>query len=148
MTSLMRTDRDDRVRAALYRAGILANRTPHFRRETRDEVNRALDLLERQLGLNRTSPAEASWAIQVLMRAHASIAFGLLRDVDFADRFAPALRHLGLRGIGDRLDEVPGSIMARPIPGPTGARRHRDELPAPERIDAEGEPLPPPPGYY
>jgi hypothetical protein len=111
-------------------------------------VNRALDLLERQLGLNRTSPAEASWAIQVLMRAHASIAFGLLRDVDFADRFAPALRHLGLRGIGDRLDEVPGSIMARPIPGPTGARRHRDELPAPERIDAEGEPLPPPPGYY
>jgi hypothetical protein len=43
---------------------------------------------------------------------------------------------------------VPGSIMALPIPGPTGTRRHRDELPSEDRIDAEGEPLPPPPGYY
>jgi hypothetical protein len=148
MTSLVRTDRDDRVRAALHRAGILANRTPHFMPETRREVNRALDVLDRQLGLNRTSPAEASWAIELLVRAHPSIAFGLLRDVDFAERFAGALRHLGLRGIVDRLDEVPGSIMALPISGPTGTRRHRDELPSAERIDAEGEPLPPPPGYY
>jgi len=38
--------------------------------------------------------------------------------------------------------------MALPIAGPTGTRRHRDELPSGERIDAEGEPLPPPPGYY
>ncbi|MDP9243629.1 MAG: hypothetical protein M3O77_00920, partial [Chloroflexota bacterium] len=148
MTSLVRTDRDDRVRAALYRARILANRTPHFMPQTRGEANRALDVLERQLGLNRTSPAEASWAIELLMRAHPSIAFGLLRDVDFVERFAGALRHLGLRGIVDRLDEVPGSIMALPISGPTGARRHRDELPSAERIDADGEPLPPPPGYY
>ena len=144
----MGTDRDDRVRAALYRARILANRTPHFSRQTRDEANRALEVLERQLGLNRTSPAEASWAIELLMRAHPSIAFGLLRDVYFVERFAGALRHLGLRGIVDRLDEVPGSIMALPISGPTGTRRHRDELPSGERIDAEGEPLPPPPGYY
>ena len=144
----MGTDRDDRVRAALYRARILANRTPHFSRQTREEANRALEVLERQLGLNRTSPAEASWAIELLMRAHASIAFGLLRDVYFAERFAGALRHLGLRGIVDRLDEVPGSIMALPIPGPTGTRRHRDELPSGERLDADGEPLPPPPGYY
>ena len=144
----MGTDRDDRVRAALYRARILANRTPHFSRQTREEANRALEVLERQLGLNRTSPAEASWAIELLMRAHPSIAFGLLRDVYFVERFAGALRHLGLRGIVDRLDEVPGSIMALPISGPTGTRRHRDELPSGERIDAEGEPLPPPPGYY
>ncbi|MEP6680848.1 MAG: hypothetical protein ABJB65_05155 [Chloroflexota bacterium] len=148
MTSLARTDRDDRVRAALYRARILANRTPHFRRETRDEVNSALGILERQLGLNRTSPAEASWAIELLMRAHPSIAFDLLRDVAFAERFSGALRHLGLRGIVDRLDEVPGSVMALPITGPTGTRRHRDDLPSAERIDADGEPLPPPPGYY
>ena len=148
MTSLVGTDRDDRVRAALYRARILANRTPHFRPQTRDEVNRALEILERQLGLNRTSPAEASWAIELLMRAHASIAFGLLSEPAFADRYAGALRRLGLRGIGDRLDEVPGSIMALPIPGPTGTRRHRDELPSEDRIDAEGEPLPSPPGYY
>ena len=144
----MGTDRDDRVRAALYRARILANRTPHFSRQTREEANRALEVLERQLGLNRTSPAEASWAIELLMRAHPSIAFGLLRDVYFVERFAGALRYLGLRGIVDRLDEVPGSIMALPISGPTGTRRHRDELPSGERIDAEGEPLPPPPGYY
>jgi hypothetical protein len=148
MTSFVGTDRDDRVRAALYRARILANRTPHFSRQTREEANRALEVLERQLGLNRTSPAEASWAIELLMRAHPSIAFGLLRDVYFVERFAGALRHLGLRGIVDRLDEVPGSIMALPISGPTGTRRHRDELPSGERLDADGEPLPPPPGYY
>jgi hypothetical protein len=41
---------------------------------------------------------------------------------------------------------VPQSIMIDPIPGPTGGRRHRDELPPEERVDAEGRPLPPPPG--
>ncbi len=111
-------------------------------------MNSALGILERQLGLNRTSPTEASWAIELLMRAHPSIAFDLLRDAAFAERFAGALRHLGLRGIVDRLDEVPGSVMALPITGPTGTRRHRDDLPPAERIDADGEPLPPPPGYY
>jgi hypothetical protein len=64
------------------------------------------------------------------------------------DRFAPAIRRLGLRGIGDRLDEVPHSIMALPIAGPIDGREHRDDLPAEERVDAEGRPLPPPPGYY
>ncbi len=38
--------------------------------------------------------------------------------------------------------------LAEPIPGPTGGRRHRDDLPAQERTDAVGRPLPPPPGYY
>jgi hypothetical protein len=38
--------------------------------------------------------------------------------------------------------------MALPVPGPLGDRDHRDELPADERLDAEGNPLPPPPGYY
>ena len=64
--------------------------------------------------------------------------FGLMRDDDFADRFAPALRRLGLRGITDRLDEVPHSVMALPIPGPIGDRAHRDDVPAAERLDAEG----------
>ena len=84
----------------------------------------------------------------MLNRAHSSLLFGLLRDQAFADRFAPALRRLGLRGISDRLDEVPQSVMALPIAGPIGDRDHRDNLPPEERVDAEGNPLPPPPGYY
>ena len=43
-----------------------------------------------------------------------------------------------------RLDEVPHSVMAQPISGPTQGRRHRDELPAEERVDASGRRLPPP----
>jgi hypothetical protein len=58
------------------------------------------------------------------------------------------LRRLGLRSISDRLDEVPSSVMALPIHGPLGDRDHRDELPAEERLDAEGNALPPPPGFY
>lgn len=141
-------DRDARVRDALYRAKLLVNRTPHFTRATRREANRALDALEAQLGLNQVNAAEAARALELLMRAHSSIAFGLLRDRDFADRFGAALRRLGLRGVADRLDEVPGSVMALPIPGPIGERRHRDDLPPDERTDAEGDPLPPPPGFY
>jgi hypothetical protein len=76
------------------------------------------------------------------------LAFGLLRDPDFAERFDPALRQLGLRGITQRLQEVTHSVMAQPIPGPTRGRRHRDDLPAPERLDADGNPLPRPPGFY
>jgi len=86
--------------------------------------------------------------IELIVRANPSLAFGLLRDPGFVDRFGAALRHLGLRGIEQRLDEVPHSVMAEPIPGPTGGRRHRDELPDAERVDAEGNPLPPPPGFY
>lgn len=91
---------------------------------------------------------EAARGIELLNRAHSSLAFGLLRDASFVDRFGESLRHLGLRGLEHRLDEVPGSVMARPIPGPIGGRRHRDDLPAEQRVDAEGNPLPPPPGYY
>lgn len=123
------------------------NRTPHFTTQTRREANRALDLLEGQLGRNQVSVPEAARGIELLLRAHASLAFGLLRDGAIAERFSAALRHLGLRGIEQRLDEVTGSVMAVPIPGPTGGRRHRDELPADERFDAEGNPLPPPPGF-
>jgi hypothetical protein len=141
-------DRDARVRAAIYRTQLLTNRTPHFTVQTRREANGALDALQRQLGLNQVNLVDSMRAIERLMRAHASLAFGLLRDPDFADRFAPALRQLGLRGITQRLDEVTHSVMAEPIPGPTGGRKHRDELPASERFDAEGNPLPPPPGYY
>ena len=142
------TSRDARTRAALYHTLLLFNRTPHFTTQTRREANRALDMLEGQLGLNQVNVAEAVRGIELLNRAHSSLTFGLLRDEAFVDRFGPALRHLGLRGIDQRLDEVPGSVMAEPIPGPTGGRRHRDDLPAQERTDAVGRPLPPPPGYY
>lgn len=124
------------------------NRTPHFTTRTRREANRALDLLDGQLGLNQINVPEAARGIELLNRAHSSLIFGLLREPAFTARFGPALRQLGLRGIEQRLDEVPGSVMAQPIPGPTGGRRHRDELPSDERIDAAGNPLPSPPGYY
>jgi hypothetical protein len=134
------------ARAALYRTRVLVNRTPHFTTRARREANRALDLLDAQLGLNQVNLPEAVRGVELLIRAAPSLAFGLLRDAAFVDRFGAALRHLGLRGIGQRLDEVPQSIMIDPIPGPTGGRRHRDELPADERVDAEGRPLPPVPG--
>jgi hypothetical protein len=141
-------NRDARVREALYRTKLLVNRTPHFSKATRKEANRALDTLERQLGLNQVNAYESARAIELLNRAHSSLAFGLLRDEDFTERFGPALRRLGLRGIADRLDEVPSSVMALPIPGPIDGREHRDDLPADDRVDAEGNPLPPPPGFY
>jgi hypothetical protein len=148
MTALPLTERDAQTRAALYRTRLLVNRTPHFTTQTRREANRALDLLESQLGRNQVNVAEAARGIELLNRSAPSLGFGLLRDPAFVDRFAAALRHLGLRGIEQRLDEVPSSVMAEPIPGPTGGRRHRDELPIAERLDAEGKPLPPPPGFY
>jgi hypothetical protein len=141
-------NRDSRVREALYRTRLLVNRTPHFSKATRKEANRALDALERQLGLNQVNAEQSARAIELLNRAHASLTFGLLRDDAFTDRFGPALRRLGLRSIADRLDEVPSSVMALPIPGPIEGREHRDELPPEERLDAEGNPLPPPPGFY
>lgn len=136
------------MRDALYRTRVLVNRTPHFSSATRKEANRALDVLEAQLGLNQIQAVEAARAIELLNRAHPSLTFGLLQDPEFADRFGPALRRLGLRGISDRLDEVPSSVMALPMPGPTDGRAHRDDLPPDERFDAEGNPLPPPPGFY
>jgi hypothetical protein len=148
MTFPAASDRDARVREAIYRTQLLVNRTPHFTVQTRREANGALDTLARQLGLNQVNVRDSVRALERLMRAHASLGFGLLRDPDFADRFAEALRQLGLRGITQRLDEVTHSVMAQPIPGPTGGRRHRDELPTSERFDADGNPLPPPPGYY
>ncbi|MGZ6255834.1 MAG: hypothetical protein ACXWMB_02320 [Candidatus Limnocylindria bacterium] len=141
-------DRDSLARAALYRARLLVNRTPHFTTRARREANRGLDLLDAQLGLNQVNLPEAVRGVELLIRATPSLAFGLLRDDAFVDRFGAALRHLGLRGIGQRLGEVTHSVMAEPIPGPTGGRRHRDELPTSERVDAEGNPLPPPTGYY
>jgi hypothetical protein len=146
--SMGNLNRDGRVRDALYRAKLLVNRTPHLSAGTRKEANRALDTLEAQLGLNQVNAYEAARALELLNRAHSSIMFGLLRDRDVADRYGAALRRLGLRGIGDRLDEVPSSVMALPVPGPLGSRDHRDDLPDEERRDAEGNPLPPPPGYY
>ena len=140
-------DRDTRVRDALYRTRVLVNRTPHLTAATRKEANRALDALEGQLGLNQVNPVDGSRAIELLNRAHSSLMFGLLRNQDFAERFAPALRRLGLRGITDRLDEVPQSVMALPVPGPIG-RVHRDDLPDEQRLDAEGRPLPARPGHY
>jgi hypothetical protein len=140
-------NRDGRVRDALYQTRLLVNRTPHFNKSTRKEANRAIDILERQLGLNQVDAFDAARGVELLNRAHASLAFGLLRNQDFADRFGPGLRKLGLRGLTERLAEVPSSIMAEPIPGPIGKREHRDELPADERFDAEGHPLPPPPGF-
>lgn len=136
------------MRDAIFRTRILVNRTPHFSSQTRREANRALDILDGQLGLNQVNAGEAGRGLELLNRAHPSLIFGLLRNQDFADRFAPALRRQGLRGIADRLDEVPSSVMALPIPGPIGEREHRDDLPAEQRLDADGNPLPPPPGFY
>ena len=135
------------MREALYRTKLLVNRTPHFSKATRKEANRALDTLERQLGLNQVNAPESARAFELLNRAHSSLAFGLLRDEDFTDRFGPALRRLGLRSIVDRLDEVPTSVMALAIPGPIDGRVHRDDLPGDERLDASGGALPPPPGF-
>jgi hypothetical protein len=146
--SPLSSDRDARARAAIYRTRLLVNRTPHFTTQTRREANRALDLLGDQLGMNQVNVTEAARGIELLNRAHPSLIFSLLRDPAFVDRFGSALRYLGLRGIEQRLDEVPQSVMVEPISGPTGGRRHRDELPAKERTDADGKPLPPPPGYY
>jgi hypothetical protein len=143
-----KADRDAPARAALYRTRVLVNRTPHFSKRTRKEAKRGLDLLESQLGRNQVSVSEAVRGMELLNRAHSSLAFGLLREPGFVERFGAALRQLGLRGIEQRLDEVPGSVMAQPIIGPTGGRLHRDDLPADQRFDAEGRPLPPPPGYY
>jgi hypothetical protein len=140
-------DRDGRVRATLYRTRLLVNRTPHFSKATRKEANRAIDALERQLGLNQVNDYESARAIELLNRAHASLTFGLLRDDDFTDRFGSGLRRLGLRGINDRLAEVPSSVMALAIPGPIDGRVHRDDLPERERLDAVGAALPPPAGY-
>jgi hypothetical protein len=141
-------DRDAPARAALYRTRLLVNRTPHFSKRTRKEANRGLDLLESQLGRNQVSVSEAVRGLELLNRAHSSLTFGLLREPGFVERFGAALRQLGLRGIEQRLDEVPGSVMAQPIVGPTNGRKHRDELPGDQRFDANGRPLPPPPGYY
>ena len=141
-------DRDSLARAALYHTRVLVNRTPHFTTRARREANQALDLLDAQLGLNQVNVPEAARGVELLIRAHSSLAFGLLRDPAFVDRFGAALRRLGLRGIEQRLDEVTHSVMAEPIPGPVGGRRHRDELPPEGRVDAEGNPLPPPSGYY
>jgi len=148
MSSGASPDRDARVHAAIYRTQLLVNRTPHFTTQTRREANSALDTLERQLGRNQVATGESVAAIERLMRAHASLSFDLLRDPDFAERFSPALRQLGLRGITQRLEEVTNSVMAEPIPGPTRGRRHRDELPSTDRFDADGNPLPRPPGFY
>ena len=136
------------MRSALYRTKLLVNRTPHLSKATRREANRALDILESQLGLNQVNAVESGRAIELLNRAHPSLTFGLLRNEDFADRYGPALRRLGLRSIAERLAEVPSSVMALPIPGPIDGRGHRDDLPADDRFDADGNPLPPPPGYY
>jgi hypothetical protein len=148
MTSPAVSDRNAQARSALYRARILVNRTPHFTTSGRREANRALDLLDAQLGLNQVNVAEAARGIELLVRSHSSLAFSLLQDAAFVDRFSAALRHLGLRGIEQRLDEVVHSVMAEPIPGPIGGRRHRDDLPLLERTDADGNPLPAPPGFY
>jgi hypothetical protein len=141
-------DRDTQVRDALRRVRILANRTPHITKAARREANRAVDLLEGQVSLNRVNIPDASRAIELLNRAHPSLHFALLRDAAFVDRFAGALRHLGLRGIGQRLDEISQSVMTEPISGPTGDREHRDDLGADARTDQFGNPLPSPPGSY
>ncbi|HEV7199348.1 MAG TPA: hypothetical protein VGO32_00935 [Candidatus Limnocylindria bacterium] len=142
MTSAPRS-RDDATRAALRETRIVANRVS-FSSGTRREVNRALDTLESQLGRNQVNATDTARALELLNRAHPSLLFGLLRDRAVAERYGAALRELGLRGVGQRLDEVPHSVMAVPIPGPTNGRRHRDELPAEERVDAVGRALPPP----
>lgn len=136
------TSRDTAVRAALRETRLVANRVS-FSGGTRREVNRALDTLEAQIGRNQVNVEETARALELLNRAHPSLLFGLLRDRAVSERFAAPLRALGLRGVQQRLDEVPSSVMAEPVPGPTGGRRHRDELPEEERVDVLGRQLPP-----
>ena len=136
------------ARAALDRARLIVNRTPYLTPQSRREANRAIDTLVRQFEMNRMSPRNAAKALELLNRAHPSTVFGLLRDDSFSAIFAPALRELGLRPIRDRLDEVASTTMAAPVRGPAAGRRHRDELPPTDRVDAEGNALPPPPGFY
>ncbi len=133
---------------AIQRARLSVNRAPYITPRSRREANRALDAFQRQLFTDRVHAKATAVALELLNRAHPSVMFGLLRDESFCEVFAPALRELGLRPIRHRLDEVPAGAMAQPIPGPIGGRRHRDELPEQERVDAQGNPLPPPPGYY
>ena len=120
--------RDDAARAALRQVRIVANRVS-FSSGTRREVNRAIDTLESQLGRNQVNATDTARALELLNRAHPGLLFDLLRSRAASERFAAALRELGLRGIQQRLDEVPSSVMAEPIPGPTHGRVHRDELP-------------------
>jgi hypothetical protein len=143
-------DPEARIRAALYRARLMVNRTPHLARGSRREGNAAIDILERQVNLNRVSESEGARAVELLNRAHPSIIFMLLQEPAFESRFAAPLRRLGLRGLHARLEEVGGFEMANamPIHGPSGQRKHRDDLPSEERVDQLGRPLPPPPGYY
>ncbi|MFN2483472.1 MAG: hypothetical protein ABR509_00850 [Candidatus Limnocylindria bacterium] len=148
MTYSLDYDPNPGARAAIEQARILVGRAPYLSTRGRREATRALDALDKQLSINRISPRSSALAIELLNRAHPSIAFGLLRNEGFSSVFAPALRELGLRGIRHRLDEVDAGQMASPIPGPIGGRRHRDELPPEQRLDADGRPLPPPPGYY
>ena len=106
-------DRDSRVRDALYRTRVLVNRTPHFSKATRKEANRALDVLENQLGLNQVNAPEAARAVELLNRAHSSLLFGLLRNADFADRFAAALRR-----VLDQLDHASVDVQSLVIHTP------------------------------
>ena len=147
MTSSLSYDPNPQARAAIERARILVGRAPYLSTQGRHEANRALDALDRQLMMNRVNPRNAATAIELLNRAHPSIIFSLLREEAFAAVFAPALRELGIRGLRHRLDEVSAGDMAVPIPGPIGERRHRDDLPPEQRVDALGRPLPPPPGH-
>lgn len=148
MTSSLTYDPNPRARSAIERARRLIGRAGYLTTQGRREASRALDALDRQLAINRISPRNSAAAIELLNRAHSSVLFDLLRDEAFSALFAPALRELGLRGLRSRLDEVDAGDMAMPIPGPVGGRRHRDELPSEERVDAAGNPLPPPPGAY
>lgn len=131
------------MRDVLYQTRLVVNRTPHLSKATRKEANRALDILEEQLGRNQVDAGQGARGIELLNRCHSTLLFALLRDVEFCERFSTALRRLGIRGITEQLDEVPSSVMPLPIPGPIDGRVHRDELPPAERIDAEGRPLPP-----
>lgn len=148
VTSSLTFDPNPRARAAIERSRVMVGRAPYLTPQGRREAMRALESLDRQLLMNRVSARNAAVAIELLNRAHPSIIFGLLRDEGFAAVFAPALRELGLRGLRSRLDEVSAGNMATPIPGPIGERRHRDDLASEKRVDADGNPLPPPPGYY
>ena len=142
-----KSDRDAPARAALYRTRLLVNRTPHFSKRTRKEANQGLDLLESQLGRNQVSVSEAVRGMELLNRAHSSLAFGLLREPGFVERFGAALRQLGLRGIEQRLDEVPrlghgpadrGADQRSPAPrraaGRAAVRRRRPAAPAAARL--------------
>ena len=136
-------DRDSRVRDAIYHTRLLVNRTPHFSKQTRREANRALDILEAQLGLNQVNAVEAARAIELLNRAHAvahlrpAAQRGLRRSLRAGTAAPRPARHRRSPGRGARRRSWRCRFLDRSARGSTATT-----CPTDDRVDAEGRPAP------